>query len=163
MLDGASENEAGTKTTYNVGTIQGGTSVNTIAQSCEFLAEVRSDCREGLERVNKKLLALFEAEKSDEVCVTWKLVGDRPSMGDVDMEKQQALVRRVCEVMTELTGEVSTTESGSTDCNIPLSMGIPAAAFGAHVGGGAHTRDEWVDTASLDTGFEIVKRVMELY
>lgn len=162
VMEGASEKEAGTKTTYNVGTIQGGTSVNTIAQSCEFLAEVRSDCREGLERVNEKLLELFEAEKSDEVHVTWKLVGDRPSMGEVDMEKQQALSECVCELMTELTGEVSTTESGSTDCNIPLSMGIPAVAFGAHVGGGAHTRDEWVDVTSLETGFEIIKRVMEL-
>lgn len=162
VMENASENEAGTKTTYNVGTIEGGTSVNTIAQSCEFLAEVRSDCREGLERVNARLLALFEAERSDEVCVTWKLVGDRPSMGDVDMEKQQALSRCVCELMTELTGEMSTTESGSTDCNIPLSMGIPAVAFGAHIGGGAHTRDEWVDVSSLEMGFEIVKSVMEL-
>ncbi len=161
VMEGALEQEIGSKTTYNVGTISGGTSVNTIAQSCEFLAEVRSDCREGLERVNAQLLAIFEAKKSTDVSVNWKMVGERPCMGNIDLKKQDALSLCVRQVMTALTGEESTTESGSTDCNIPLSMGIPAVAFGAHVGGGAHTRDEWVDITSLETGFEIVKRIME--
>ncbi len=161
VTKGASEAEADAKTTYNVGTILGGTSVNTIAQSCEFLAEVRSDCREGLERVDAQMLAIFEAAKSSDVSICWKCVGERPCMGAVDLQIQDELSQRVSEVMTELTGEKSEAESGSTDCNIPLSMGIPAVAFGAHVGGGAHTRDEWVDITSLETGFEIVKRIME--
>ena len=45
--------------------------------------------------------------------------------------------------------------SGSTDCNIPLSMGIPAICTGCYIGGGAHTREEWIETDSLLPGLQI--------
>jgi di/tripeptidase len=48
--------------------------------------------------------------------------------------------------------------AASTDANIPLSMGIPAVAFGTVSGAGLHTRDEWIDKASLMTGQELAIR-----
>ena len=48
----------------------------------------------------------------------------------------------------------------STDCNIPFSLGIPAAAVGLCRGGGAHTREEWIETESLKAGFRIAAELI---
>ena len=45
--------------------------------------------------------------------------------------------------------------SGSTDCNIPLSMGIPAVCVGCYNGAGAHTREEYVEIDSLLPGLKL--------
>ena len=63
-------------------------------------------------------------------------------------------------VITDVTGEPVSYKSGSTDCNIPLSLGIPALCFGVYLGAGAHTREEWVKKSSLVPGFEIGIRAM---
>ena len=52
------------------------------------------------------------------------------------------------------TGRLPILCSGSTDCNIPLSMGIPSACFGVYEGKGEHTREEWVDIASICPGMK---------
>lgn len=54
-------------------------------------------------------------------------------------------------------------EAGSTDANIPLSMGIPANTLGVISGGRAHTREEWVDIGSMETGFKIALAVIKQY
>ena len=46
--------------------------------------------------------------------------------------------------------------SGSTDANVPLSLGIPANTIGAVSGALLHTRDEWIDARSLETGLEVI-------
>ena len=56
---------------------------------------------------------------------------------------------------SERYGYHRTEECGSTDCNIPLSMGIPAVCFGVYEGHGAHTREEWVDIESTRDGMKI--------
>lgn len=53
-----------------------------------------------------------------------------------------------------------TTCSGSTDCNIPLSQGVPAVCFGVYLGEGAHTRGEHISISSLDVGMEIFAQVV---
>jgi len=50
-------------------------------------------------------------------------------------------------------------KSSSTDCNIPLSLGIPALCIGVHNSGGAHTREEWLDKESLISGLEVAIRI----
>ncbi len=50
-------------------------------------------------------------------------------------------------------------KSSSTDCNIPLSLGIPAVCIGAIMGGGMHTREEWVDKTAMLPGLEIIIKV----
>lgn len=51
--------------------------------------------------------------------------------------------------------------TASTDCNIPLSMGIPAVCIGVYEGGGSHTREEWLNKAFLKRGLEIAIRTAE--
>ena len=75
------------KTTYNVGTISGGTSVNTIAQHAEMLYEYRSDNREDLAEMEAHFKAAIEFYKTKGIRVKVTKVGDRPCMGDVDPAK----------------------------------------------------------------------------
>ena len=136
------------KTTYNVGMISGGTSVNTIAESAEMLYEYRSEDGEALRIMResfKKLAAGFECE----------LIGERPCGCSVDEEEQNALIELCRKEAEAILGRRLPLRSASTDANIPLSMGIPAVTFGLFSGEGAHTRGEWLDIGSLKTGLEI--------
>ena len=151
----------GTKTTYNVGTIEGGTSVNTIAQNAKMLCEYRSDDRACLETMRRSFMDIFTASYDAEIEV--RIVGERPCGGDVDGEKQAEL-ERVCEkYITEVFENAPARESGSTDCNIPLSVGIPSVCIGVSMGQGAHTREEWVDKKSINLGLEMsIKLLAEI-
>ena len=143
------------KTTYNVGVISGGTSVNTIAQQAEMLYEFRSDERESLELMEKHFEACVEFYRAKGVEVLVELVGDRPCSGEVDEKRLQALFDRTAAVIKTHTGIEIASRSGSTDCNIPLSIGIPAICTGCVTGGKAHTREEFVDIDSLLPGLKI--------
>lgn len=147
--------ETKTKTTYNVGTISGGTSINTIAQQAKMLYEFRSDSIEDLEFMERHFKAIAEGYRTKQVEVNTVLVGERPCSSGVDPVKQEHMVNKVLEVLKKHTGTEPKKGCGSTDCNIPLSQGIPSVCFGAVRGGGAHTRQEWVDIASLKDGYRV--------
>lgn len=144
-----------TITTYNVGSIEGGTSVNTIAQSAKMLCEYRSDSSECLEIMGKHFDEIFEGAKGDHVDVNVKVIGVRPCEKGVDPEKKQALLNQLSDAMISVVGGEIKYCSMSTDCNIPLSMGIPASCIGVFYGGGAHTREEWIEKKSIRTGLEV--------
>ena len=61
------------------------------------------------------------------------------------------------------SGVIPTKKVGSTDCNIPHSMGIPAVCVGTYCGGGIHTREEWVDKQSVYDGVKIVADAVATY
>lgn len=142
------------KTTYNVGTISGGTSVNTIAQHAEMLYEFRSDERESLAIMERHLNAAVEFYRAKGIQVTVTQVGDRPCSGDVNEEKMAEMMTRANVATRRYYGQEIIFGRGSTDCNIPLSMGIPAICVGCYNGGGSHTREEWVEIDSLLPGLK---------
>ena len=145
-------------TTFNVGMISGGTSVNTIAQSAKFLYEFRSDETEALSYMETQFKELLEEAKRDCKNLTAELIGRRPA-GAGHAEKQTALEKRWIDaagvVLPDMNVKII---PGSTDCNMPLSQGIPAICVGIYRGGAAHTYEEWVDYSSLKTGYEILLR-----
>ena len=140
------------KTTYNVGMISGGTSVNTIAQYAQMLYEFRSDKREALQIMEDTFRKIIAKHQKSGLDIAVTSVGDRPCSGDVDPEKEQDLSRRTAEAVLRNFGHAVKYGSGSTDCNIPLSMGIPAVCIGCADGRGAHTREEFVYIDSLKSG-----------
>ena len=142
------------KTTYNVGTISGGTSVNTIAQHAEMLYEFRSDCRESLAIMQNHLDNAIESVRAKGICVTVTPVGDRPCSGAVDEQKMTMLMDWANELTRRHHDCEITFGSGSTDCNVPLSMGIPAICVGCYEGAGSHTREEYVKIDSLLPGMK---------
>lgn len=149
-----------TKTTYNVGIINGGTSVNTIAEEAHMLCEYRSDDVDCLEKMEKSFKEIFERHTSEAKTFTVELVGDRPCDRCVDKNEQERMARLVERNVKQITGVCPKRYSMSTDCNIPRSLGIPAICFGVYHGEGAHTRGEWVELDSLSVGLELAVSVV---
>ncbi len=140
-------------TTYNVGTITGGTSVNTIAQSATMTCEYRSDNIDCLAQMEEKFAEIFfTAELENDLVI--ERIGERPC-GVSDQTGMDELKEACREVVQEVTGEEIAFTSASTDCNIPRSLGIPAVCIGVCRFDGAHTREEWLEKASLSQGLTI--------
>ncbi len=147
----------GSKTTYNVGTIEGGTSVNTIAQSAKMLCEYRSDHSECLAEMEAKFKAIFAAAQNERAEILIERVGERPC-GIADPAEIKKLADVAEGIIEDVIGQKPVRRSSSTDCNIPLSLGVPALCIGVNLHAGIHTREEWVDKASLTPGLEIALR-----
>ena len=155
--------QGNSRTTYNVGNITGGTSVNTIAEQAEMLCEYRSDNRECLEFMKARFEKIFADASDRGVDVRVTLIGDRPCMGEVDLGAIDRMTECYRNVVRNVSGTDTKTCSSSTDCNIPLSLGIPALCVGVMRSNGSHTRGEWLDKASFPQGAEVGLRfVLEL-
>ena len=148
------------RTTYNVGVIEGGTSVNTIAQNAWMLYEYRSDSREALAFMRESFIKLAAEEAEDGAELEKELIGERPCGGDVDPDRQEELASRCERAVKAVLGKCFGRCSASTDANVPLSCGIPAVTLGLFSGGGAHTREEWLELGSLEAGLEIGLRLV---
>lgn len=146
---------AGRKTTYNVGEIRGGTSVNTIAQNAEMLYEYRSDDLACLAQMRKQFFDLFDEMNCEDTVFEKELIGERPCSAVKNNDELEELINSCSRADTEVTGREVEREPLSTDCNIPLSLGIPATCVGLCRGGKAHTREEWVEAASLIPGLKV--------
>lgn len=151
------------RTTYNVGRIEGGTTVNSIAEEAVVLYEFRStdqSCLEEMERSFRRTAANWEARGG-----TWEieLLGVRPGSGPVDREALERFTERGADVIRTFTGREPEYTPNSTDSNIPLSLGIPANTIGTVEGGLAHTRQEWIALDSLSTGVKIVLSLLLAY
>lgn len=146
----------GSRTTFNVGRIEGGTSVNTIAQEAWMLYEFRSDDYASLLDAKAFFDRTIEEFKAGGLQIEVELLGERPcgKKGEPD-PRQTALLKRCAASVKKRAGVEPEIHASSTDCNIPLSLGIPAASVGLCSGGGAHTREEWIETESLKAGFGI--------
>lgn len=144
------------RSTYNVGMIQGGTSVNTIAQEVKFLFEYRSDDRDDLTEMKCFFDAMVAAYRNMGIEIDVLVLGERPCMGDVSQEEMVQVIDHVSSVIEAHTGKTPVLRSGSTDCNISFAQGIAGCCFGGYEGTGAHTREEKVDISSLETGMKIV-------
>lgn len=143
------------KTTYNVGAISGGTTVNSIAAHAEILYEFRSDERTSMEQMERKLEIIIAQFREKGFAITVEVVGDRPCSGDVDALLQQRLMCRAEVALQNHYGHTLQWNSGSTDCNVSLAMGIPSVCVGCYNGAGSHTRGEYVEIDSLRPGLGV--------
>lgn len=144
------------KTTYNVGIIKGGTSVNTIAEDVEMIFDLRSIDRTALQELDSEFLRLIDGIRSEKIKIDIKVLGERPAG---TCENNCRLLNAICEVRNEL-GLPNDFNSGSTDANIAMSMNIPAVSFGVYKGKGAHTLNEYLDVNSLEMGMKHLVEVL---
>lgn len=138
------------KTTFTVGTVGGGTSVNAIAAEARMAVDMRSDSTEELLKLEARLLDLVKQAvveenarwKSDKMMVEIKLIGDRPA-GIVAMDSP--IVQATARAVSVVTRVPRVTFAGSsTDSNLAMSLGIPAVTIGGGGDGGNwHSRNEW--------------------
>lgn len=140
-------------TTLNVGHISGGTSVNSIPSSASALLEIRSSDRHALQTTALQIhrfmadsVATFESFHPSP-SLQMELIGDRPAghlSDDSALLSTLRSVDRHLALRTEL-------RLGSTDANLPLSLGIPALAIGTGgTGGNIHTLEEWYDPSGRE-------------
>ena len=152
------------KTTYNVGVIEGGSTVNSIAQKASMLYEFRSADQSCLAEMEGKFQAVIDAWKEKGFDVEVEVLGIRPGSGPVDQERLNALTAaNVAVIESCLNGVQVKLSPSSTDANIPLSVGIPANTFGVVSGAMAHTREEWIDMESMRPGQMVAIRTIMRY
>lgn len=151
------------KTTYNVGRIEGGTTVNSIAQECGMLYEFRSTSQKCLEIMEERFNQTVEACRNLGGELTVELLGIRPGNGPLDMDELNAFTKQSADIISNFyTGDIDFA-AYSTDSNVPLSLGIAANTIGTVLGALAHTREEWIDISSLPKGLGIVLSLMLIY
>lgn len=155
--------EGNSKTTYNVGLISGGTSVNTIAQQAEMLYEYRSDNLNCLRLMQEKFEEIMDHYRGMGIDVKVEMIGERPCSGAIAPVARKALIDRCDHAIRAVTGMEAICTTGSTDANIPLSMGIPAVCISVCNGGKCHTREEWLDTGSLPDGCRLFMHLLNNY
>jgi acetylornithine deacetylase/succinyl-diaminopimelate desuccinylase-like protein len=145
------------RTTFNIGRIEGGTSVNTIAQHAALELDLRSEDPRMLTQLDEQVLAIVQRYSTagwqqQGVVVEVEKIGDRPG-GQI--EQGHALVRAALAALAGagLTGPPDLRIS-STDANIPLSRNIPAICVGVTDGGNAHRTQEWISPQQMPQGMQ---------
>ncbi len=140
---------SGPRTSYNVGRIGGGTSVNSIPAETWMEVDMRSESPESLDRIEQVFLEAMNRALDEEnqlrrtgpaLTVDNRKVGDRPSGS---LESSIPLIQRAL-ATTEVFGVKGELARSSTDSNIPIALGVPAVTIGrGGVGGEGHSPGEW--------------------
>ncbi len=149
------------RTTFNVGRIEAGMSINAIAREAMMDVDLRSVSEDELLRLDaffrRSIREAFEDEnlgrrKGDQPLeMNLKLLGERPSG---ETPATSGLVRMAQEA-TRALGFASRLDRASTDANLPISLGIPAITLGAGgTSGSSHTLDEWYDPGGREAGLK---------
>lgn len=155
------------KTTFSIGVLQGGTSVNSIPAEVSMDVDMRSESCDELAKVDEAFHAIVgravEAEnqarstREGKVVADPQLIGDRPCG---ETPRDSPLVQTVTAAVTAF-GLKPSYGIGSTDSNVPMSLGIPAVTIGRGPGGRAHSPDEWVDV-EIESAVQAVQVAMTI-
>ncbi len=130
------------RSALNIGLIEGGTSINTLAAEASLSIDLRSVDGAALDRLERSVRAVVERVQPPQgLTVTIEVVGDRPSAA---LPANHPLVQAAQHALRAADAGSITREVGSTDANIPLSRGIPAICVGITTGGEAHTVNEYI-------------------
>ena len=150
------------RTTFNLGQIEGGTSVNSIPFEAKLKVDIRSESEDELLRLESALRECIAAGVRDETessrdrskgKLEWKvdLLGSRPG-GELSADSPLLVALRAAD---DYVANQSRVERSSTDANIPLSQGIDAISIGAGGnGGGAHSLQEWYEPTGREMGLK---------
>ena len=153
---------ASPRTTFNLGQIEGGTSVNSIPYDAKLKVDIRSESEDELAKLESALRESIAAGVRDEMesardrskgKLDWKIevLGIRPG-GELAPNSPLFTALRTAD---DYVGNQSRIERSSTDANIPLSNGIDAISIGAGgTGGGAHSLQEWYEPSGREMGLK---------
>ncbi|MCX2726521.1 M20/M25/M40 family metallo-hydrolase [Thermomicrobium sp. 4228-Ro] len=147
------------KTTYNVGTIAGGVSVNTIAPVAQAVVDLRSIDRRELERLYRAVEAICVRHRCGSIAVDIELLGERPA-GETPADS--ILVQQAVRILRKL-GIEPILDASSTDANAAIGAGIPAICIGLTRGRGSHTLEETIELPPLERGLLQLIRLVESF
>jgi len=158
------------KTTFNIGVIRGGTSVNSIPESASMRVDIRSTSMAEMQRLEGALRRELELASEEETLASERrnpsprrsstlsheivAIGNRPA-GELSSDARMLKVIRAVDAHL---GNAAQIQRASTDANIPLSLAREAIAIGGGgAGGGAHTLQEWFDCSGRELS---LKRIL---
>lgn len=136
------------RTTFNIGMIEGGDAINAIATHAGLWLDMRSEDRDTLAALEAQVMAAVDSLQAADVTFNIEVVGDRPAGG---IPTDHPLVEGALAALARV-GVRGVLETGSTDANVPLSLGVPAVTIGLTRGGNAHRLDEYMETEPVELG-----------
>jgi tripeptide aminopeptidase len=145
------------RTTLNIGVIDGGISVNTIAPEASLEIDLRSEDYPTLTDLSANVEALVRSREKPGIRSQAKLIGKRP-VGEIPSD--HPLVQLASRALNAV-GIQPRYNIGSTDANVPLSCGLPAICLGLTKGSGAHTLGEYIYTRPFSQGLSQLLLVVE--
>ena len=143
------------KTTFNVGLVEGGTSVNTIAPSASAIIDLRSTDITTLNQLADRVRAIVEQRVGQGLQTEIEVLGERPAGA---ISQTDPLVQLASKVLRWVGIEPAYAAS-STDANIPVSLNIPAICVGVTHAGGAHTMEEYIQVSPIAEGLAQLLRL----
>jgi acetylornithine deacetylase/succinyl-diaminopimelate desuccinylase-like protein len=144
------------RTTFNIGVISGGSSVNTIAAEAMLELDLRSEDTGMLEHLSGQVEQILRLAQKPGVTIEVEIIGQRP-WGELPGEHPLVKLAQDC---LRLAGVEPHLNTGSTDANLPLSLGLPAITIGLTTGGRAHTVQEFINLAPLGKGMDQMLRLV---
>jgi acetylornithine deacetylase/succinyl-diaminopimelate desuccinylase-like protein len=149
------------RTSFNVGIIEGGNSVNSIPQRASMIVDMRSVSSEEIDKLEAYLRRVVELAVREEnsqramsgttLEVEFEQVGNRPS-GETPVNAPIVQAAIDC---SRVLGIEPRLDCSSTDSNIPISMGIPAITIGAGgMSSNCHTLGEWYEPTGRELGLK---------
>jgi tripeptide aminopeptidase len=136
------------RTTYNIGMVEGGQSINSIPTHAHCLLDMRSTTSEGLAELESEVQGIIAAHRQQGADIAVEVIGDRPG----GMISPQHFLIKMAQDTHKAIGVEGLLEQGSTDANYPFSRNIPAVVVGLTYGGNAHRLDEYIDIEPLGEG-----------
>jgi acetylornithine deacetylase/succinyl-diaminopimelate desuccinylase-like protein len=138
------------KTTFNIGVIEGGTTINAIASSAKCQLDLRSLDDDLLNKLTNDVRELVDAADSQaNTIVEMTRIGERPSGR---LPRDMTVVKMAADALKQVGYSQVEFMAGSTDASVPISLGLPAVCIGLAKSGNTHRLDEFVDITCLSKG-----------
>lgn len=146
-----------TRCSINIGTINGGDSINTIASRAEMQIEIRAEKARVLERLSARISRLALKDRQDNVEIKITEIGSRPSGKILENHK----LIRIAKAALMLQGINPISAISSSDASWPMSLGFPATCLGITTGGKIHTQQETIDLLPIVKGMDQILYILQ--
>lgn len=146
------------RTTLNLGRIEGGTSVNSLASDAYLEIDLRSESERIANRIARNIGKTVSEFDNSEVRISIEPIGHRPGGS---LPRRHLIVQAASEALKEAGVEDIQWCSGSTDASLPISLGLPAVCIGITRGAGAHSLDEYIEIGPIEQGLQSVLNLVE--
>ncbi len=146
------------RTTLNIGRIEGGRSINSIADLAVLEIDMRSESETALDEMDKRLRRLVKDVRLTDAEIELTQVGSRPGG---ELAADHPLVLAALSSLEKSGEREAYLEYGSTDASVPLNRGLPAVCVGITKGGEAHTIREYIEIRPMRKGYSAVLDLIE--
>ncbi len=147
------------RSSFNIGSLRGGTGVNRLAEQAACEIEFRSEAPGTLHGLVLEMERRVDPHQTSAEVVRLVHLGSRPAG---ELSADHPLVQAAIQATRHSTGVAPDLSAGSTDASLPISLGLPAVCIGITRGGRAHSMDEFIEISSIAPGYEAVLGTVRL-